>query len=429
MPPLRPLPSRRRKGIQMEYHELANLFPLLSDRDADELAADIAANGQREPIVIYEGKILDGRNRFRACTKAGVTPRTVEYQGDDPLAFVISLNLKRRHLDESQRGLVAGKIATIKHGQNQWTGKFAAPTQAEAASMMNVSERTVRAGVKVQNEAAPELIYAVESGAVSVSAAADVAELPKAEQAEIVAKGEKEIIAAANKIKREKKERRRVARKQEVAELAELVDANRAEYTLHHDSFMQALDLAPGSVDWVVTDPPYPREFLHLYNGLGEVAAHVLKPGGSLICMVGQSYLPEVINHLSKSLTYHWTLAYMTPGGQATQLFPRRVNTFWKPVLWFVNDEYSGDWIGDVTRSNPNDNDKRFHHWGQSESGMADLMSRFVKPGDVVLDPFMGAGTTGAIAMQIGARFIGYDEDVDAYNEAVVRLDRMSMVA
>ena len=185
----------------MEYHELANLFPMISPTEASELAADIAANGLREPIVTYEGKILDGRNRFEACKKSGVEPVFVEYTGDDPLSFVVSLNLKRRHLSESQRGMVGARIANLPAHRPDNSANLQTYSRAEAAQLLNVSERTVNTAKKVEQNAAPELIKAVDSGAVSVSAAADVAELPKEQQAEIVAKGEREILEAAKRIR------------------------------------------------------------------------------------------------------------------------------------------------------------------------------------------------------------------------------------
>lgn len=192
----------------LEFHPLANLFPLIEGAEFEQLVADIKANGVREPVITYEGKILDGRNRFKAANAAGVEVPTKEYSGDDPLGFVISLNLHRRHLSESQRAMVAATIATL--GQGKPANLPVKPvTQAEAAERMQVSERSVRAAAKVRDEGAPELADAVRSGAVSVSAAADVAELPKAEQAEIVAKGEREILEAAKRIRQEKAEARR----------------------------------------------------------------------------------------------------------------------------------------------------------------------------------------------------------------------------
>ena len=167
-------------------------------------------------------------------------------------------------------------------------------------------------------------------------------------------------------------------------------------------------DLVPGSVDAVITDPPYPREFLPLWSDLGEHAAKWLRPGGVLAAMSGQIHLPEVIMRLGEHLDYWWTIAYLTPGGQAVQVFPRNVNTFWKPVLIFRNGEGpKPEWLGDVTRSDVNDNDKRLHHWGQSESGMADLVKRLTRPGDLIVDPFMGGGTTGIAALALKRRFIG----------------------
>jgi site-specific DNA-methyltransferase (adenine-specific) len=96
--------------------------------------------------------------------------------------------------------------------------------------------------------------------------------------------------------------------------------------------------------------------------------------------------LPDVIAAMGEHLSYHWTLAYTTPGGQSPQIWPRKVNTFWKPVLWFVKGEYDGDWRGDVVRSDAND--KRFHEWGQSESGMMRLVEAFTAPGELILAYF-----------------------------------------
>lgn len=180
--------------------------------------------------------------------------------------------------------------------------------------------------------------------------------------------------------------------------------------------------LAPESIDVIITDPPYGKEYLSCYDELAVASAYLLKPNASLLVMVGQSYLPEVLNKLSAKLTYHWTVSYLTPGGQSAQLWGRKVNTFWKPVLWFVKGVYERDWIGDVAKSAINDNDKRFHSWGQSESGMTDLVRRFSKLNDLILDPFMGAGTTGKVALELGRRFIGIDKDEHWTKEARKRL-------
>src|SRR5436190_18430105 len=158
----------------LEFHPLASLFPLLEGQDFAEIVADIKAHGLHEPIVLFEDKILDGRNRYRACLAADTEPTFALYQGDDPVSYVISLNLKRRHLSESQRAMVAAKLATLKRGDNQHS-PIGETSQARAAELLNVGKRSVERAADVREHGAPELIRAVETDEVSVSAAADIA--------------------------------------------------------------------------------------------------------------------------------------------------------------------------------------------------------------------------------------------------------------
>src|SRR5262245_66469437 len=198
----------------MKFHPLANIFPLVEGPDFDELVADIREHGLYEPIVVYGGKILDGRNRLRACIAAGIEPTFTAYAGDDPIAYVVSLNLRRRHLDESQRAMVAAKLATLKLGDNQHSEGLPIGRSSE---LLNVGERTVARAREVQEHGTRELVSAVERGAISVSAAADVAALPAQEQREIVARGEREILRAAQEIRARKAEMRRAERIERLA--------------------------------------------------------------------------------------------------------------------------------------------------------------------------------------------------------------------
>ena len=139
--------------MSYEIHPLANVFPAMADAEFQALKADIEQYGQREPIWLYEDKVIDGRHRLRACEELGRVPRTEVYDGFDATAFVVSLNLHRRHLDESQRGMVAAKLANLSDGQRaDQAAQICAPvTQDRAAEMLNVSRRTVQAAAKVKD--------------------------------------------------------------------------------------------------------------------------------------------------------------------------------------------------------------------------------------------------------------------------------------
>ncbi|MFN3582927.1 hypothetical protein [Phenylobacterium sp.] len=185
-------------------HPLAELFPLIEGQAYWDLVADIREHGVREPVVMLDGMVLDGRNRYLAAREAGRPVPVVQYEGDDPLGFVVSLNLKRRHLNESQRAMVAAKLAKLPPGrpsaENPPNLGVSVP---EAAKMLNVGRGTVESARRVQDRATPALIASVEAGAVSVSAAAEVAKLPEPVQVEIVEGGPVAIREAAKNIRAE----------------------------------------------------------------------------------------------------------------------------------------------------------------------------------------------------------------------------------
>lgn len=177
------------------------------------------------------------------------------------------------------------------------------------------------------------------------------------------------------------------------------------------------------TIDWIITDPPYPYEFIATFSELSSLADKVLKPNGGLLVMSGQSYLPEVLLRLGEHMDYHWTCAYLTPGGQAAYNFPRKVNPFWKPVLVYKrkNGIFPSS-FGDVIKTSANNNDKNFHFWGQNVQGFDDLVTRFTLPGQTILDPFLGGGTTGISALRNNRLFIGSDYKQECIDSSDARI-------
>lgn len=198
----------------LQFHELAKIFPLMDEARFDELVEDIRTNGLIDPIDLYEGKVLDGRNRYRACLLAGVSPRCYEYTGDDPLQYVLSKNLNRRHLDESQRAMVAANIANLPRGVfhgNQHSKEVSAnlpipqASVAQAAEAVNVGVRSVTAAKRVKAAGHETLEDLVVAGKLPVSVADKFTKLvpDKERQAEIIAtqgvEGIKDIVSSDRK--------------------------------------------------------------------------------------------------------------------------------------------------------------------------------------------------------------------------------------
>jgi N6-adenosine-specific RNA methylase IME4 len=211
-------------------HPAAEIFPLLAGPELRALADDIRVNGLRQKLILYRGQLLDGRNRLAACKIAKVDPLYVGAADDiDPLAYVVSVNLRRRHLDESQRAMAAARCKVLFEEAargRQHKGARADPHEAgkastKAAELLNVSPRGVESATKVQRGGAPELVEAVDSGKVAVSTAADLAELPRARQREIVASADPRVILdAAKGIRAERTKARRAERTDKLAGIA-----------------------------------------------------------------------------------------------------------------------------------------------------------------------------------------------------------------
>lgn len=167
-----------------------------------------------------------------------------------------------------------------------------------------------------------------------------------------------------------------------------------------------------GKVDAIITDPPYGKGSIPLYGDLARLAKDCLKPDGVLAVMAGQYAMPEILAGMTQHLPYRWTMAYVYPYANPSLGNDRKVNWIgWKPVFIFGG---SADYFNqsDVVQCQTEVvGDKSFHKWGQSLDGFKKLVETLTQPGQLVVDPFMGAGTTGLAALALKRRFAGCDID------------------
>lgn len=187
----------------MEFHDAANIFPL-DDDNITALADDIRANKQQVPIELMDGKVLDGRRRWLACKMAGIKPVARVVSVDDPIAYVLSLNLYRRHLTPSQLSMVGARAreeydkqakerqeAAALKGNKSRAGKdspvvenLPPPGKARDAvgKALGVSGKSIDYASRVLRQAVPEVVKAVDEGRMAVSTAAILATEPEDKQ-------------------------------------------------------------------------------------------------------------------------------------------------------------------------------------------------------------------------------------------------------
>lgn len=206
------------------FHPLCLAFPAMPDDEFKALVADVKREGAiREVGWLYAGKILEGRHRYKAARAAGLPMRFKEYRGRDPVAFVLSCNMRRRHLDEGQRAMVAARLAGFRRGGDRKTDKLAAIlTAREAAGLVGASLRSVERAAIVRDKGAAELADAVDRRVVPVSIAAEVAaSMPKHQQAAIVQLGDQAIMNAAKAIRAKRMATRHAERQKKLESTAE----------------------------------------------------------------------------------------------------------------------------------------------------------------------------------------------------------------
>ena len=234
----------------MQFHEVANIFPLLEGEELQALVEDIRQNGQIEPIWTYQGKIIDGRNRYRACQRLGLEPKAREWDGTGSLVqFVVSLNLHRRHLSSSQKAVVAVDVLPMLEAEakdrmsegaratNAGSQKIDTPQEQQGratqqAAQVTGTNRQYVSDAKRIAEQAPEVLEKVRDGVLTIPDAKKVAALPEVKRQEVIERVAQEGINNLKNIVRE---------------------------AAHQEK--RAQPLPTGQYDVIIADPPWKYNF------------------------------------------------------------------------------------------------------------------------------------------------------------------------
>jgi len=415
------IPKSRLRATEPEHPY--QLLPPLTDDEYASLKADIAEHGVLVPVEIdAEGRLLDGHHRLRAWTELraeGVKvpdyPRIVRagLSEDDKVAHVLALNLARRHLTPRQRA----EVVLLLRGRG-WSYR-------RIATAAGISEATARrdlGSIRSKDRIRlPDRIERANGGTYP------------ARRASVMVNGirdQRRVLAALAELGDEVPGRSLNLRTIERLALSARLSKSRSkgarkvsrgkDWEIRHGDFRKVLaDLPDDSVDLITTDPPWGDDALDLFSDLGELAARVLKPGRLLVTLTGKRRLPEVIASLTGHLTWVWEGAVVFEGPHARF---RNLREAWRPYLMFSKGAYEipNQWT-DLTVCK-GAADKGTHPWAQPLGPFRDFVTWFTEPGDLVIDPFVGTGTSGVAAVELGRRFIGADVDAAAVKLAVDRL-------
>ena len=294
--------------LGVAIHPAANVFPLLPPGELHELSVDISRRGLINPIVMLpDGRLLDGRNRLLACRDAGVEPTYTTFTGDDPVAFVVSVNLRHRHLDTGQRAMLATKILPMledeaRQRQGARNDLCADLHTRKSEQIEEVSEPEPKpqpeqpAAPKMKTKPKPRKKKRAADQAASLtgssSRAVGQAKRIAASDPALAAKVERGEISL-DRAERILRDRAAEAKRVEQAKLdAQALDIPLT-VDIRHGDFREVLaDIR--NVDAIITDPPYPKEFLPLLADLAEWSDKVLAEDGVLAVLFGQTYLPDV---------------------------------------------------------------------------------------------------------------------------------------
>ena len=337
--------------------------------DITSLAQSIREIGLLNPITIKpDGTLITGLHRLEACKSlkwTEIEANIADMAALDAELAEIDENLIRTDLhwfDRDKQLARRKEIYEIKHPEtkkgakggwnNNKTNKLEKPIIgfSSAPSFVQDTSTKIGSGVTAVKESLQRAsAFTEEQGGVlkgidfKPTDATKLARLPEPQREAV-------INTLADGKTKSYREAKAIVKQEERQEALENASVNLDNYHVYHCSVSDlSRHVKPNSIDAIITDPPYPKEFLPTYADLAQFAAYALKPGGSLIAMVGQSYLPTIMRMFSEHLNYQWMLCYRHPGPE-TRVWQRHVISGWKPLLWFTKGE-SDIWIKDIVKS------------------------------------------------------------------------------
>jgi len=453
-------------GAEMRWHSIACIFPMLADDELAALADDIRNHGQREPIVLFEGQVLDGRNRWLACKMAGVKPITKEFRGTkrEALAFVWSAGAMRRDLKPGQK-------AAANADREALDAEYAAELEAMRKAAPKNQHDKKKVPQQIIVEAKPQerqtdhkIAESIGTNRTYVNDARKVRE-KRPDLHEQVKAGKMTIPQAKTEIKRQEKRQELEVKAAEAKELL----SNQTMWSLINADVMAGLqqvrDDHGSAARLIFADPPYnigveygdhhddrmdDAEFVDWCLKWTRLACDCLTDDGSLWLMINDEYAADfVTNARDCGLTMRaWIKWYETFGVNCSNNFNRTS----RHILYFVMDE--DNFVFNETEVlRPSDRQTKYGDSRAQSSGKIlddvwqiprltgtsseripdfptqlpiELVSRIVRvasePGDLVVDPFNGSGTTGVAAITGQRRYIGIDASKDFVSAASLRL-------
>ncbi len=406
--------------------EFASLIPPLSAEERQQLEENIVEHGgARDPLVVWASKgtltLLDGHNRYEICTRLEL-PFDIEEMRfdhrDDAMLWMIDNQRGRRNLPAIERVRLEFRREEI-YRKMTVRGRPRKEAITSDGGVVSDDGSTVAYSINRQKSASfsnpDDRKLDAKIGEAAGVSRDTVAKVRKIETAEAAGKIDAETSAklrlgevSINRVVRDLKEQETVAKREE--QKAAAVAKRQSVDGLYLGDFRQIGDKIPDdSVDLIFTDPPYDRKAIELFDGLGEFAARVLRPGGSLVAYVGHIQLPECLERLSRHMRYWWTCACVH-GGPSARMTEYGIVAGWKPIVWFVK-ETRGDKSRFITDTVTSGREKSHHEWQQSEAEARYFIELLTEKDGFVVDPFCGGGTTPVACVGIGRKWAAFEID------------------